>query len=140
MQEIKPETVCHIIFRARQMNAGEDLVEPGDEPEADLERLMEEAEQESSVHDEHEHDPIYLELKSYINELTADEQCELIALAWLGRGDSDSGWDELMELAQERRSTHTAEYLLDMPLLGDFLEEALSQFDISVEDFENESR
>jgi hypothetical protein len=49
-------------------------------------------------------------------------------LTWLGRGDgTKDDWSDLVEQARDARSDHTADYLLGMPLLGDYLEEALSQ-------------
>ena len=137
--EIKPENVCHIIFRARQFNAIQAMYETGEEAEKDADELLEDAEPGRVVHEEREHDPTYYEIKGFIDELSNDDQCELIALAWLGRGDSNANdWDELVALAKERRSDHTAEYLLAMPLLGEYLQDALDQFDISCEDFEDE--
>ena len=137
--EIKPENVCHIIFRARQFNAIQAMYETGEEAEKDVDELLEDAETGRVVHEEREHDPTYYEIKGFIDELSNDDQCELIALAWLGRGDSNANdWDELVALAKERRSDHTAEYLLAMPLLGEYLQDALDQFDISCEDFEDE--
>jgi len=137
--EIKPENVCHIIFRTRQLSAIEAMYETGENVETDAEELMEDVEAGRVIHEEREHDPTYYEIKGFIDELSRDDQCELIALVWLGRGDSNmSDWDDLVALAKERWSKHTAEYLLAMPLLGDYLQDALDQFDISCEDFEDE--
>jgi hypothetical protein len=62
-----------------------------------------------------------------------------VALAWLGRDDNAvEGWPELgaeAARAHRTRTTHTADYLLGMPLLGDQLEEALSLLGKSCEDF-----
>ncbi len=142
MIEIKPEAVCHIVFRARQMQAADDLLEVANENEEqplDLDDLDEEA-LERGVHDEHEHDPTYTELKEFIDGLSFDVQYELIALAWLGRDSAEDEWAELLRLARERRTEHTADYLLAMPLLADYLQDALQVFDISCEDFEEERR
>ena len=142
MIEIKPEAVCHIVFRARQMQAADDPLEVADEKEEqplDLDDLDEEA-LERGIHDEHEHDPTYNELKEFIDGLSFDDQYELIALAWLGRDSAEDEWAELLRLARERRTQHTAEYLLSMPLLADYLQDALQVFDISCEDFEEERR
>lgn len=38
--------------------------------------------------------------------------------------------------AHSTRTTHTANYLLGMPLVSDYLEEGLSLFGLSCEDFE----
>jgi hypothetical protein len=50
-------------------------------------------------------------------------------LAWLGRGDGDvSDWDDLRSQAADAHNSRTAAYLLGLPLLPDYLEEALDQF------------
>jgi Protein of unknown function (DUF3775) len=80
------------------------------------------------------------ELTSFISSLTEDEQIDLVALAWLGRDDNAiEDWQELRQeaaRAHRSRTTQTAEYLLGMPLLSDQLEEALSLFGQSCEEFE----
>jgi hypothetical protein len=59
------------------------------------------------------------------------------ASAWLGRGDGTiDDWDELRAEAARAHNKRTAAYLLGMPLLADHLDEALSQFDRSCDDFE----
>jgi hypothetical protein len=58
-------------------------------------------------------------------------------LTWLGRGDGDlADWRELRAEAARAHNRRTAEYLLGIPLLGDYLEEALSQLGHSPEEFE----
>ena len=139
MQEIKPETVSRIVFAARELNAGAELFEAAEEEERggreghDIDEEMLEAE----VHEENEHDPVYQEISGVIDDLSVEEQCELIALVWLGRGDfGKEDWDEALKTAGDRHTEHTAEYLLGMPLLADYLEEGLAQFDLSCEDFD----
>lgn len=66
------------------------------------------------------------ELRELINDLNVDEAAELIALAWVGRGDYDaSEWADAVTAARERANKRTAKYLLGMPLLADLLEEGL---------------
>ncbi len=90
-------------------------------------------------HQEHEHNPVYNDLQSLINGLPVDHQVDLIALAWLGRGDTViDEWPDLIDLARERRSDRTADYLLNMPQLAEHLQDGLEQFGHSVEDFEAE--
>jgi Protein of unknown function (DUF3775) len=74
------------------------------------------------------------ELTSFINALTEDEQIDLVALTWLGRGDGTfSEWDDLREEADRLHNKRTAEYLLAKPMLGDHLEEGLAAFGVSCE-------
>ncbi len=62
---------------------------------------------------------------------------QLIALAWLGRGDyTRNDFPQAIRDAQDARTDHTASYLLGIPLLPDYLEEALSQLGHSCESFE----
>ena len=69
--------------------------------------------------------------------LNEDEQIDLVALAWLGRGDGElENWDDLRGEASRAHNDRTADYLLGMPLLADYLEEGLSQFGESCADNE----
>ncbi len=77
------------------------------------------------------------ELSGFIHDLNVDEQVDLVALMWLGRGDGDlDGWKDLRQEAARAHNNRTARYLIETPMLADYLEEALSQFGKSFEDFE----
>jgi hypothetical protein len=92
-----------------------------------------------AVLEEHEDDPVVEELTSLINSLSEDEQIDLVALAWLGRNDySASDWPTVREEAALAHNQRTAEYLLGIPLVSDFLEEGLSMLGYSCEEFEIE--
>jgi hypothetical protein len=89
-----------------------------------------------SVLEDHADDPTYQELRMFIDALTEDEQIDLVALTWLGRGDADlTDWDDLREEAARLHNNRTAAYLLAKPMLPDHLEEGLAQFGYSCEDF-----
>ena len=45
-------------------------------------------------------------------------------------------WDDVLGEVEDVRRRHTVDYLIGTPLLGDYLEEALSQFGRSCEEFE----
>ena len=82
-------------------------------------------------------DPTQDELIAFIEAMNEDEQAELVALAWLGRGDySAEEWDDAVAAARERHSGPTSEYLLGIPVLPDYLEEGLAAFELSCQDFE----
>ena len=104
--------------------------DPGSNPSDDM---------DVEVLEEHEDDPVVEELTSLINSLSEDEQIDLVALAWLGRDDySAADWPAVREEAARAHNQRTAEYLLGMPLVGDFLEEGLSMLGYSCEEYEIE--
>ena len=77
------------------------------------------------------------EVFGFVRDLNVDEQIDLVALMWLGRGDGDIGtWRELRAQAAQAHNNRTASYLIGTPMLADLLEEAMSQFGLSFEDFE----
>jgi Protein of unknown function (DUF3775) len=110
---ISPEKVCFFIEKAHEF----DIDDSG-----------------ANVADEGMIDPTFQELTAFINALTEDEQVDLVALTWLGRGDGDlSDWDDLRKEAARLHNNRTAAYLLGNPMLGDHLEEGLAIFGISSE-------
>ncbi|MCB2107081.1 MAG: DUF3775 domain-containing protein [Rhodobacteraceae bacterium] len=131
--DIALETVCFVIAKAREamvdMNEIDD--EPGHHSGDDVikDDLPEEDEPSSTA------TPEFEELKEFINSLNEDEQIELVALAWVGRGTfTADDWDEAVDTALDEHNKRTAEYLMSMPLLADYLEEGLSEFGLSCED------
>ena len=127
---ISPEKVCFVIVKAREFDAKDPVTEPdpGSNPTDDG---------DVAVLEDPPDDPVLEELTAFINALTEDEQVDLVALAWLGRDDySAEDWDEVRVEAADAHNARTAEYLLGMPLLGDFLEEGLAQLGHSCEEFE----
>jgi hypothetical protein len=135
MQSLSSDTVCWLILKLRELGAKEGVVEPdpGSNPTDDQER---------SVLEDYADDPVVEELSSLIMDLNDDQQVELIALAWLGRGDFErSEWREALSEARNEHRQHrdnTAHYLLGTPLIADFLEEGLAAFEISCAEFDSE--
>lgn len=130
MLEMDLNKICYIVVKAREFDAQEGVVEPdyGSDAVDDQFRQVLEA---------YADDPTVDELREAINGLNVDEQCQLVALAWVGRGDYGAGdWDEAVSAARDAHNPHTAAYLIGMPLLPDFLEEGLAAFELSCEDFE----
>jgi len=79
------------------------------------------------------------ELRDAIEGLNTDEQEELLALIWIGRGDfGPKEWREAMLQARETRTASEADYLIGTPLLADYLEEAVSVLGLSLEEFERD--
>ncbi len=78
------------------------------------------------------------ELLDAIIGLPQDQRIELIALAWVGRGTYDiEEWTEALETAQAEHGKRPAHYLLEMPLLGDYLEEGLEAFGDGIVDMDD---
>jgi len=68
------------------------------------------------------------ELVEELEGLDAEQQAELVALMWLGRGDAEpQEWENLLKLADERHETSTGSYLLDHPLVADYWAEGLDK-------------
>jgi hypothetical protein len=80
-------------------------------------------------------DPVREELLGAIRSLNEDERMRLVALAWLGRGTyTRDEWREAIATARSEHSRRAAEYLLSLPLLGDYLEDGLAMFDEGIVD------
>ena len=72
------------------------------------------------------------ELHAFIDALNDDEKVSLVALAWIGRETYEpEELDEAMNTAREEATTPTADYLMNMPLLGNYLEDGLEKLGIS---------
>ncbi len=130
MLTIAPDKICFIIIKARVFDGKVEVVEPdpGSNPsDEDMREVLE----------DYADDPTYGELTDAIDALNEDEQIDLVALAWLGRGDYKADdWPEVRGEAESGRTDHTASYLLGIPLLGDYLEEGLSKLGYSCEEYE----
>lgn len=127
---ISPEKVCFISVKAKEFDVKDAPTEPdpGSNPIDD---------DDIAVLEDHEDDPVVQELTSLINSLSEDEQVDLVALAWLGRGDySARDWATVRAEATAAHNNRTAAYLLGMPLVGDFLEEGLSMLGYSCGEYQ----
>jgi hypothetical protein len=119
---------CFIIEKAREFDAKDEVTDPDDSSNPTDDAMI-------SVLEDHKDDPVVQEIASVIHDMSVDEQVDLVTLVWLGRGDGTlQDWDELHAEAARAHNNRTASYLLGMPLLPDYLGEALSQFGISCEE------
>ncbi len=125
---ISPEKLCFIIAKAREFDVKDAVTDPCDSSNASDDGMV-------SVLEDHSDDPVVQELVAVIFAMSEDEQIDLVSLVWLGRGDgSIEDWTELRGEAARAHNRRTASYLLGIPLLADYLEEALSQFGLSCDD------
>ena len=131
---VSEEKVAFLIEKAREFDVKEANVDPdsGSNPSDD---------DDIDVLEDGNGDPVAAELTSFIRAMNEDEQLDLVALMWLGRGDGGiEEWDELRSRAVEARGeytnprTETARYLLGEPLLSDYLAEGLDAFGLSWSD------
>lgn len=130
MLELDTDKVCYIVVKARELDVQVAVEEPGYGSDATDEGFRQ-------VLQAYSEDPTFDELKEAIDDLNVDEQCQLVALTWVGRGDYGTDeWDEALSTARDAHSDHTALYLIGIPILADYLEEGLAAFDLSCEDFE----
>jgi hypothetical protein len=130
---ISIEKVYFIIVNARAYDAKVLPVEPdpGSNPAEDDNR---------AVIEDHPGDPGAEVLRASIDQLSDEETVDLIALAWAGRGDYDrSTFEEARQLARERHKARSGRYMMGMPLLGDLLEEGLSELGWSIGDYRPDS-
>jgi hypothetical protein len=122
------DKVAFIIVKAREYDVKEGDSDPdeGSNPTDDG---------NADVLEDQADDPVREELVGAIRELNDDERMRLVALAWLGRGTYDLGeWKDAVATAKSEHSRRTAEYLLTLPLLGDYLEDGLAMFDEGIVD------
>ena len=122
MPTIDPDKVCHVIIKARALSAKTDVGSVDDASNMIDDDMLE-------VLEEGVDDATDQELVEFIEGLNIDEQIELVALAWIGRGSfTRDEWDEAVREARQAHSRRTADYLLGMPLLGDYLADGLAEF------------
>ena len=128
MLEISPEKVAHIIVKAREYDAKVGAWdEGGSSREADSDAILE----------NFASDPTRNEVAVFIAGLNIDEQVNLVALMWVGRGSFvPEDFAEAVSTARSERVNKTEDYLLGIPLLSDYLEEGLDKMGFTVEDAE----
>lgn len=130
MLNIGLETICFIIAKAREFQAKEQVVIP----ETPMSPSDDWALQTLAAHSD---DLGLLEVDAAVADMDPEQQAELIAIMWLGRGDySIDEWDNALADAMDQFVEHdnTATYLLAHPMVSDHLEEGLIAHGYSCED------
>ena len=129
---IAVEKVCDLIAHVRAYDAKVEEIDPDEPPEATGDELSDEI--EGGIETFHG-DPVRDALMGFIDALNEEEQVTLVALTWMGRGDFVAAeMADALQAARDARSDHTDTYLLGMPLLGDYLDEALAALGYHCED------
>ena len=118
---ISPDEVFFILLKARELDAKVELTDPesGSNPADDG---------EVAVLEDTRDDAAEAELLGAIRGLNDDQRLDLIALIWIGRGDfSIEQWAEARDGAREIGRARTPRYVTGIPLVSDYLEDALAQ-------------
>jgi Protein of unknown function (DUF3775) len=126
--DINTDKVCFLIVKARELECEDEGTEADASNPTDDKFV--------SVMTEEAFDTIRTELKSYIDAMDEDEQFEIVALTWVGRGDFTADeWTKAVATARERHKGSTSEYLLGIPLLASLLENGLEELGESCEGY-----
>ena len=136
MIEVDVDKIAFIIAKSREFEAQDAVHEEVGGDGLATNEIQDETFQDTlaSPADEESDDATLDEVKAWIRSINDDDQCQIVALAWIGRGDFTSDdWDEAVKAATDGHNDRTAEYLLGMPLLPDYLAEGLSQFGLAYE-------
>jgi hypothetical protein len=121
MLDINPETVCRLAELARVFHAQEEVVIPEepDDPSGDW---------PTQILAGHAGDSFLEEFRGIVTDLEPDQQQQVVALLWLGRGDfSLEEWPDAVQQATDNWNENTADYLIAHPLLPDYLSDGLEQ-------------
>lgn len=124
--DISPHKVAFVIVRARELGV---KVGRWDRPtdDADADTILESRPSDGTER----------ELTSFIRNLNDDEKAALVALMWIGR-DTFDDYDEAYETAKQEAIGPTEKYLMGIPLLADYLEDALETLGVDTSEIEDE--
>lgn len=79
------------------------------------------------------------ELHDFIDAMNEDEQAQLVAIAWIGRGAFEAeDFETALSTAYTERSSPTPDYLMGMPHLAENLEAGLEALDFDVSEIEED--
>jgi hypothetical protein len=119
---LNPEDLRTLILNLRALMAQEEMVSPdsGSNPTDD--------EGGTSTLQDSPDNLTREEIATVVEDLEPDQQAELVALMWIGRGDMEpEEWDDAVALALELQEGPTSEYLLKHPHVADYLVEGLDR-------------
>ncbi len=118
---LNPEFLRNLILQLRAVMAQEEMVSPdsGSNPSDDEGPATLQDNPDNLLRDE---------IAAEIADLEPDQQAELVALMWIGRGDMEpEEWTDAVRLAAERQEGGTAAYLLSHPHVADHLDEGIDR-------------
>lgn len=121
MPTINTDKVCFIVVKARELESEDEGVDADASNPTD-DRFV-------SVLTEDAFDTVRAEIAAFIDAMDEEEQTELVALAWVGRGDfAADEWETALQEARARHEGPSSAYLLGLPLLSAYLENGLGEF------------
>lgn len=87
----------------------------------------------------HELDRAEGELRGFVETLNEDEQAEVVAVMWVGRGSFEAeDFAESLATARNEATTPTADYLIGTPHMADHLEAGLEALGIDPSEAEDD--
>lgn len=126
---ISTEKVCFIVARSRAFHAQLPTVLPDEGSNSiddDGGQILE---------DDEDDDVAEEELRDAFRSLDGAEMADLIGLFWLAREDGgEDDWPDIMAEVADQHPEHPIDYLVEQPLLADFLEEGLAAFGLRCAD------
>jgi len=126
---LNPDTAFAILLKAREFDSKVAETDPDAASNPSDDNSTDSLEDRPS-------DPTLHELTSALKDLNEDEQLDLIALIWIGRGDFTlAEWDEARLSARDIGRARLPRYVAGIPLASDYLEDALSQLGFALEDY-----
>jgi hypothetical protein len=129
MAYISPETLSFIIEKAREYDAEAAPVDAnsGSNPSDDAQR---------DILEDTTDNPTRQELAGALDALNEVQRLEILAMMLIGRGDYDaSAWVEALRQARDIADDRLTDYLIETPLLGDYLASAANDLGIAVTEY-----
>jgi hypothetical protein len=125
---INVDKVCQIMEAAREL-AGRVVPTTGD-------RTTNGDDSPLAFIEQRDDDPTRQQIVEAIAGMNVEEQVDLLALVYLGRGDFElDGWDDALEEARNRIESGDADFMIGDRALPAYLGEALDAFGKSCPDF-----
>ncbi len=126
---INPDIVCFIIQKAKEFQAKESVTFGEDINDSEYEYDW------SQILADHRDDLTYAEVENAIEELEPDQQVDLLALMYVGRGDFEGKeWSRAHKEAKENLQSNLAAYLLSKPQIADYLRDGLESLGYACEE------
>ena len=131
LSELSSEKVCFLIVKLREFGVQVEENTGGGSDATDDKFV--------AVFNDDPNTSVKAEVEEFIGAMDVDEQRELVALSLVGRGDySKEEWNDAMQAATTRPEPSVASFLMENPTVSDDLEEGLSLYGMSCQDFETE--